>query len=115
MPAVERLSKSSEPGCVNREAAGSIDQGCAHAHGRAGKTVTGAVDGDGVLCAGGFGDFFGRFSPVFPGCAFTRHIHASLVEQGLVDVRTGHGESIRVAAVAEGFQDGGREVGCIVG
>ena len=100
MPAVEQLGKGPEAGRIDGEVAIGVDQGGAHAHGRTGKAVASAVDGDGVLHAGRLGDLLGQLGPLLPGCAFARQLDARLVEEGLVDVGTGDASEHRGSRAA---------------
>ena len=120
VPTVEQLGKGPEAGRIHGKVAIGVDQGGAHAHGRTGKAVAGAVDGDGVLHPGRLGDLLGQLGPLFPGCAFARQLDARLVKEGLVDVGTGHRQSIGEAVQpicpsAAWRQHRGREVVLIVG
>ena len=115
VPAVEQFGEAAVTRRIHGEVAVGIDQRSTIAHGGTGEAVTRAVDGDGILHPGGFGDLLSDLGPLFPGRAFARYVDASLVKEGLVDKRSGHGQRIGEATVAHSLQNRGREVGFIVG
>ena len=76
--------------------------------------MPGAVDRDRILHAGRICHLLGHFRPVCPAGTFAQQLNASLIKQGLVDVRAGHTQTIRETTIPHRFQDRFREVGFVV-